>query len=268
MINGSAFAAAGLSPSPLSRLHPAVRLGGLLLGLVTCMVAGPVLLAAMLVALIVAMLGTGLDAGHQWRALRPWAAVGILVVLVHTFTSTWAAPLGRPSAAGFLAGLGALGRVICSVAWLGLYLRVTPLDDLVVGAGWWLGPLQKLGLPTADLPLMLAVALGTAPAVLGEGRRIEAVVRLRRTGPAGAAPPAPGRLRRWRRDLTDRARVVVPLLESLVRRAEALSLSLRHRRPDPALGRRPVPVLQLGALVLWLAFVIWTVAAAGRPVAP
>jgi hypothetical protein len=45
--------------------------------------------------------------------------------------------------------------------------------------------------------------------------------------------------------------VVPPLMESLVRRAEALPLAVAGR-VGAAPGRpRPVPVAQLGALVLW-----------------
>ena len=200
-------------------------------------------------------------AGRQLAALKPWGPVALLVIVVHTFSTTAAAPLGHPSVAGVLAGGKALLRVACSVGCLGLYLRVTPLDDLVVGVGWWLRPARSLGLRTDDLGLMLAVAMGTAPVVLGEGRRIEAVVTMRRSLPDGDGGRGPGFFRRT----LARARVVVPLLETMARRAEALTLSLRHRRPDPmTVGR--VPVFQMLCLLLWAAGLVWVMLSSGAEV--
>jgi energy-coupling factor transporter transmembrane protein EcfT len=267
LINGASFAAAGLKPTPLGGAHPAVRLGGIVLALATCMAAAPAGLAAIALVLIFAMTWTGLGFGRQLAALKPWGFVAVLVVVVHTFTTTSAAPLGHPSVGGLLAGGKALLRVACSVGCLGLYLRVTPLDDLVVGVGWWLRPLRRLGLRTDDLGLTLAVAMGTAPVVLGEGRRIEAVVTMRRAHPDHAEAGGVGApIRKFFRRARDRARVVVPLLETLARRAEALTLSLRHRRPDPLTAGR-VPVLQMIVLILWAGGLVWAVWGTGGEVA-
>jgi hypothetical protein len=108
--------------------------------------------------------------------------------------------------------------------------------------------------PVADLGLVLAVALGTAPTVLGEGQRSGMVVRLRRTGPDGpTGGSAPARM--WQR-ATDRVLLVVPMMETLGRRAEALTLSLRRRRPRPAvLGR--LPLAEGVGLGLWLGVLVW-----------
>ena len=256
MINGASFAPAVLKTTPLSTLHPAVRLGAAILALLTCL-ASPVLgLAAMALCLTAALTWTGMGPRRQLAALKPWAPVGLLVIVIHTFTTIWAAPLGHPSLAGFLAGGKALLRVACSVGCLGLYLRVSPLDDLVSGVSWWLRPVRRLGLRTDDLGLTLAVAMGTAPVVLGEGRRIEAVVTMRRSVPTGhEVHTGPGRVASFFHRAVGRARVIVPLLETLVRRAEALTLSLRHRRPDPPTGDR-VPIRQMALLVVWAAGLI------------
>jgi energy-coupling factor transporter transmembrane protein EcfT len=252
VIHGASFAAAGVRPTPLSSLHPAAALGGLVLGIAGAM-SLPVAAVALNLALLGAGLGwTGLGPGRQVAALRPWLPIALLVILVHTLTTVEAAPLGRPSWAGLVAGLVALARVGCSVAWLALYLRVVSLDDLVTGLGWWLRPLARLGVPVSDLGLLLAVALGTAPVVLGEGRRIRAVLRLRRSA---GGPDGIGRWTRWRRDLLDRARIVVPLLEALARRGEALSLTLRRRRPEN-LPAGPLPVAAGLALAVWAAALV------------
>ncbi len=254
MINGASFAVSALRPTPLSAPHPATRLAGLVLALVTAMVAGPVTLAVLLVMVAALLAWTGLSARQQLAAQRPWASVALLVLAVHTLTTVTAAPLGHPSWAGLLAGIRALARVAASVGLLGLYLRVASLDDLIAGTSWWLGPWRRFGVPVDDLGLMLAVALGTAPVVLGEGRRIEMVVRLRR----GAARAGRGNFvsRRIER-IVDRARLVVPLLETLARRAEALSLSLRRRRPQPTDQARHLPLVEAVLLAGWLGLLIW-----------
>ncbi|MEN8005800.1 MAG: energy-coupling factor transporter transmembrane component T [Candidatus Krumholzibacteriota bacterium] len=266
MINGASFAPSGLKTTPLSGLHPAVRLSGAVLALVTCMAAAPAGLAVMALVLTVALAWTGMGPRGQLAALRPWAPVAVLVIIVHTFTTTWAAPLGHPSTAGALAAGKALLRVACSVGCLGLYLRVTPLDDLVLGVGWWLRPARRAGLPTDDLGLMLAVAMGTAPVVLGEGRRIEAVVTMRRSVAGGGRNlSVRSRLTRWAGRSVARARVVVPLLENLARRAEALTLSLRHRRPDTRISGG-VPFPQLALLGIWTAALVWYLSHGGLEV--
>jgi energy-coupling factor transporter transmembrane protein EcfT len=249
VINGASFAPAVLKTTPLSTLHPAVRLGAAILALLTCMMSPPLGLVAMALCLTAALTWTGMGPRRQLAALKPWAPVALLVIVVHTFTTTTVAPLWHPSLTGFMAGGKALLRVACSVGCLGLYLRISPLDDLVLGVSWWLRPARRLGLRTDDLGLMLAVAMGTAPVVLGEGRRIEAVVTMRRSIPKGhEIRTGPGRVAA----LVGRARVIVPLLETLARRAEALTLSLRHRRPDPLTGTK-VPILQMALLVVWAA---------------
>ena len=256
MLNGASFAVSDLRATPLSRPHPATRLAALVLGLVSGMVAQPATLVVMLVLVVSALAWTGLGPGRQLAAQKPWLPVAVLVLGVHTLTTVAAAPLGHPSWLGLAAGVRALARVGLSVGLLGLYLRIASLDDLIAGTGWWLAPLQRLGVPVADFGLMLAVALGTAPVVLGEGRRIEMVVRLRRAG--GGEKTTGSRVGRALHRIVDRAQVVVPLLETLGRRAEALSLSLRRRRPAPGVQARFLPVGEALVLAVWLGILIWS----------
>lgn len=254
MISGASFAVSALRPTPLGRLQPATRLAGLVLALITTMVCGPEGLAFVLAAVIGGLAWTGLSIGRQLASLRPWWPVVGLVLIVHTLTTVSAAPLGHPSWVGLGHGVWALLRVAASVGLLGLYLRVASLDDLIAGVGWWLAPLGRVGVPVADFGLMLAVALGTAPVVLGEGRRIEMVVRLRRGGRDGTSAGNP--FSRWLVRVRDRAQLVVPLLETLTRRAEALSLSLRRRRPQSPMGVGKPSLVESGSLIIWLALLV------------
>jgi energy-coupling factor transporter transmembrane protein EcfT len=258
MIPGAAFGPAGARGPLRGILHPVIRLGAAGLGVATCLAASPAVLVGTAAVLCILLAWTGLTLAAQIRSLRPWLPMAAFILLLHVLTTTAAAPVGTPSLAGAAAGGRALLRVACTVAWLALLNRTTSLDELVGAVRWYLRPAERLGFPGQDLGLMLAVAMGTAPVVLGEGRRIEAVVRLRRQ--AGGHAARPGRLKRWWDHQLDRARVVVPLAESLGRRAEALSLSLRSRRPaGPTAGQIHPPLAGLMFLLAWTAGLVWAV---------
>ncbi len=233
MIHAAAFDATPARPTFLGRLHPAVRLGWLVLVVVVTF-AAPWPAAATLATLLVALLArSGMGLRAQARLLRPWAPMALLALLVHTLTTTAAAPLGHPSWAGVLAGLRALLRLAAGLAALAAYQRSASLDDLVAGLGWWLRPLARIGLAVEDLGLAVAVACGTVPQVIGEGRRLQAVTRLRRATPPTSGAGRRRRTRPWA-GVVDRARLVVPLLETLARRAETMEIALRGRRPAAA----------------------------------
>jgi energy-coupling factor transporter transmembrane protein EcfT len=241
-------------------------MGVLVLGLTTTVLLPFPILAIWGGGLSLALWRTGLSPRVQLSSLRPWWPMILLILVIHLLTTLEAAPLGRPSWPGLLAGLQALLRVGCTIGWLVVYSRSTAQDDLVAGVRWWLHPLGRLGLPVADLGLSLAVAMGTVPVVVGEGRRISASLRLRRSGPSGQGQRKPRRdLRGALETLEDRARVIVPLLEAMSRRAETLSLSLRSRRPGSLAAGQPGPaVLGLVLLFLWLlALVAWAILRGG-----
>lgn len=252
MIPGRQNAAVVIRPSVLMRLHPAVRLGALLLGIVTCFAIHGFILLGIAGFLLWFLARTG----WGWRALaaavRPWLPAIALILVVQVLTHTEAAPLGHPSWQGLAAGGLALVRLGCTLAFLGLYQRVSSLDDLVQGIGWWLAPWRKIGVPVDDLGLVLAVALGTVPVAMAEGRRIETALRLRRSGPrireTASRPRGPNLMER----LMDKIRLLVPLLESLGRRADNLTLTLRSRRPGAGAEATRPPLGQALGLGLWL----------------
>ncbi len=230
MIHAAAFGTAPVRRTFLAGLHPAMRLAWLVLVVVATLAAPWPVAAAAVLLLAVALRRSGLGLRAQARVLRPWLPMALLALLVHTLTTTAAAPLGHPSWAGVLAGLRALLRLAAGLAALATYQRSGSLDDVVAGLGWWLRPLGRAGLAVDDLGLAVAVACGTVPQVLGEGRRLQAVTRLRRCArPGGGA--ALGRRRAPWDGVLDRARLVVPLLETLARRAETMEIALRGRRP-------------------------------------
>jgi energy-coupling factor transporter transmembrane protein EcfT len=203
---------------------------------------------ALAMVLAVLLQRTGLGPAAQLRSLWPWRWLILVMILIHTFTTTAAAPLGHPSWGGMAAGAEALLRLAVSVGWLALLNRLKSLDEMVLGARWWLRPLEAVGLPTGQAALVLAVALGTIPRVMGEGRRVAAVQAMRRSLPGG-------RVSRRRR-FEDRIAVVTPLLEGLMRRADTLSLSLRTRRPATGPVREGPGLVSLLGLILLLSLLL------------
>lgn len=250
------FSAAPDRVSWLARLHPASKLAGLLLGLVSCYLLPAWSLPLVLLAISLALARRGLNRPWLAQAVKPWLPVVLLVLAVHTLTTVEAAPLGTPSWAGLVRGLVTLGRLVASAGLLVLFLRTTPLAALVAGLAWWLRPARRWGLDAEGLSLTLAVALGTVPGVVAEGRRIEAVVRLRRGGAEGAGRGP----RRWWRRLLDRGSLVVPLLESMFRRVEGLTLALRGRLPHQGHDLCRPPFGHLLGLLIWtglLVLLVW-----------
>ncbi len=257
------IAAAGPGPVPVRRtrlasVHPAVILGGFVVG-VWADLAGRWQVAGLLVLLaICGLLAAGWRARHLSALFRPWRGMAVLVLMVHTLTAVSVAPLGHPTWTGFLLGLIALLRLAAVLAGLALLQGTLDLEGLVAGIAWWLRPLDGRLLRVRDLGLVVAVAVGTAPRVLGEGRRLQAVLRLRRSPDAGAAG-------RWSpRGLVERVRVVVPLLEGVTRRAEAMSLSLRSRRPGWDMRTGTPGAGEVAVLVFWTVGLVMLVLGWGR----
>ncbi len=231
---------------PLAAVHPAARLGGGTLAIVTALLAPPVILAPLAVLLGWILVRAGLRGDGLWRWWRAWWPVAALVLAVHTLTAVDAAPLFHPSLTGALRGLLALARLFLMLGTMALIARVLPLPDLVSALGWWLRPLHWCGVDTRHLGLTLAVALGTAPRTQTEAERILACVRLRR---------GDGRRRRGLH-LRERLRVIPPLMEGIIRRGESLPLAVAGRLPAEPDRPLRLPWPQGLALVAWAALLV------------
>jgi len=237
-----------VDPLPLGALHPASRIGAGVLAVLTALLAPPPLLIPLAVVIAWFLRRGGLRRAGLGGWLRVWWPVALVVVVIHTLTTTAAAPLGQPSLTGALRGGLALARLAVMLGTMALISRVLPLPDLVVALGWWLRPLRPLGVDTRYLGVTLAVALGTAPRTQAEAGRILACLRLR---------TADGRPQRGLR-LRERVRVVPPLMEGLARRGETLPLALAGRLPrtEAPLPRLPWP--QGLVLLAWIAILVLT----------
>jgi len=235
-----------VDPLPLSTLHPASRVGAGVLAVLTALLAPPPLLLPLAMVIAWLLHRGGLQGAGLGGWLRAWWPVALVIVAIHTLTTTAAAPLGQPSLTGALRGGLALARLAVMLGSMALLSRVLPLPDLVVALGWWLRPLRRLGVDTRHLGVTLAVALGTAPRTQAEAGRILACMRLR---------TADGRPRRGLR-LRERLRVVPPLMEGLARRGETLPLALAGRLPRAEAPLPRLPWSQGLVLLAWIALLV------------
>jgi energy-coupling factor transporter transmembrane protein EcfT len=231
---------------PMQTLHPACRLGLGVLAIMTAVLGPPSSLLPLFVAIGWLLARAGVDGRRLASSLIAWWPIVLLVLAVHTFTTTAAAPLGHPSLLGLARGGLALVRVGAMVAALMLLMRLLPLPDLVQAFGWWLRPLRVFGVDTRHVGVTLAVAVGTAPRTRSEADRILACLRLRRSD---------GRPRRGFR-LRERLQVLPPLMEGLARRAETLPLALAGRLPRTAAALPALPWPQGLMLVGWTALLV------------
>lgn len=227
--------------------HPAVRLLAVLLLMVTSMLVAPQWLP---VPALLVFNGLHL-AGLRWRRLpalaAPWSLLALVVVAAHTVSATDAAPLWHPSLAGLGRGLLTVVRLALVLGTVALADRLMSVRDLTAAVAWWLRPLRPLGVDTRHLGLTLAVALGTAPQTRVEAERLLACLRLRR--------PVAGR-RFWHR-FGDRLRVMPPLMDGIMRRAETLPLALAHRVPAEDPPDAAAPWYQFLPLVAWALALGW-----------
>ncbi len=257
------MAMSGPGPVPvratvLNRLHPSMVLAGFFAAVLADLLGGWLVAVLLAVLACSGLAVAGWRPGHLGGLLRPWLPIALLVLVIHILTTTSAAPLGHPSLTGLGRGLAALTRLAGILMGLALLQGVLEVDDLVSGLAWWLRPLDGRLVPVRDLGLMMAVALGTAPRVLSEGRRLQGVIRLRRGG------REPRIVQRFSRRVRDQVAVVVPLLEGMARRAETISLTLRLRRPGTGTPLSTVGPRQGFLLAGWVFLLAGLVLLPGR----
>jgi energy-coupling factor transport system permease protein len=160
--------------------------------------------------------------------LRPFVFFAVLALLFsHGHEGRTLVVLGGwrytsgDAAHGVWVGVRLLG-VVAAAGWL---TYTTPPTALVVALGRMLAPLQRVGLPAADLTLVTFIALRFLPVFALEARQLQLAQAARGALLAG------GPVGLWRR-VTG---LTVPLLAAVLRRADALSAALVARGYRPGL---------------------------------
>lgn len=177
------------------------------------------------------------------RGLRPVLFVVGLASLLH-IVSTPGTPLLHigPLAAteeGMIRAGWFAGRVLLVMAGLQLVTATTTPAAMGDALAWWLTPAARLGLPVAEVALMLTVSLTFVPVLRGEFERI-----VRAQAARGAPFTASNPLRRARAVVP----VLLPLFTALLRRADELSEAMEARGYRGGGDGRSIP---LRPFTLW-----------------
>lgn len=160
------------------------------------------------------------------RTLRPVAIFMVLIFIVHLFFTA-----GRPilsltplpihiSREGLFRGLYVTWQFAALVLTAAVLTLTTSPSDFVAGIDRLLSPLSRIGLPSQDLSVMIAMALRFMPMLLEEYDRIRTAQTSR------GADLATGSLSsRMRAGST----LIVPLIFSAFRRADELAEAMEAR---------------------------------------
>lgn len=241
--------------TPAARVDARVKLVLLLAATVGVFTApGPLGLAGWYALLALAMRAARVDVRAVARGMRPVALILAFTLAANALALdghgdiALAGPVGI-DAAGALRGAMAVLRIVALVgAALAVSASTTP-PDLSAAVVRLARPLGRLGVPVADIGLVLSLALRFIPIVSEELARIQLAQRARgvRFDEGGALR----RVRAW-------ASVLTPLTVSLFRRADRLGESMSARCyadgesatwPPQPLGARDVAVLAGGLAV-------------------
>lgn len=159
------------------------------------------------------------------RGLRPILYISLFALLIHIFFTRGGVVLIRIGSvtiesAGVTEGLFIVTRLIILVLFtLLVTLTTTPLS-LTYGMEFFLKPLKILGLPAAEIAMIMAIALRFIPTLMEESHR------LMRAQVARGADFETGSIFRKAKNLVP---LIVPLFVGAFRRADDLALAMEAR---------------------------------------
>jgi energy-coupling factor transporter transmembrane protein EcfT len=237
------------------RLDPRVKILSVVALSILIFAATPaeiLLISAFFIALIRATRMTPVQA---LEALRPVAVFMAMIFLVHLLFTE-----GRPilsltplpvriSREGLIRGIYVTWQFAGLVLAAAVLTRSTPPSDLVGGIERLLRPLSRVGVPSQDLAVMIAMALRFMPMLLEE------YDRLRMAQMARGADFTTGSLALRTRAV---AALAVPLLLSSFRRADELAVAMEargyRRGPRTTLRELALSRRDLGAFAVMALF--------------
>ena len=210
--------------SVVHRLDPRIKILSLIALSVVILQAGSTAkLAAATAALACLVFLSGIRLRHVVGALRPVWVIALCFFLLHLFFSE-----GTPLVPGapFVTREGLLKGIVVSwqfvaLVWSGALLTMTTdPSELIGGLERLLRPLNRVGIPSHDVAVMVSIALRFVPTLFEEIRRMREA-QIARGADFGSGTPT-ARLRKA-------YRLVIPLLLSAFRRADELALAMEGR---------------------------------------
>ena len=240
--------------TPAARIDARVKLILLLAATVGIFAtAGSWVLALWIVALAFAMRVSGMRLSSHLRALAPVAFILAFTLIANALALdghgdiALAGPVGIDTA-GALRGATAVLRIAILLGFALCVSSSTTPPQLADACVRLLRPLGRIGVPVADIGLMLSLALRFIPIVSEEFSRIQLAQRSRGVDFSGGS--ILHRIRAW-------ASVLTPLVVSLFRRADRLGESMCARcyaeGGQISVEMPPVPVRDRLVLVCGLA---------------
>ena len=207
-----------------------------------------------------ALLGAGLLAallllrapvGYLWRGLRPLIALLFLTFVLQLFgypgTPLFGVGPFAVTREGLAAGAFFTSRLVLLLV-AGLLLTLsTPPVALTDSIEWLIGPLRRLRVPTAEIALMMSIALRFVPTLL---RELDGLLMAQRARGADLTVRDP---RRMAQALLP---VAVPLFVSSFRHADDLAQAMTSRCYRGGIGRTRYRELHFGAGDLFGALVV------------
>ncbi|MGQ9557124.1 MAG: energy-coupling factor transporter transmembrane component T family protein [Desulfurispora sp.] len=208
----------------LHQMDPRSKILACVLCMVAVLAAPGVFLLFPAMALLVAALLARLSAGQLWRSMQLFWIFLLLTMLLQFFFTEgdviYALGPLQISRQGVTLGVLMLGRVVLLVLCGVLLTFTTSPSRLTAGLESLLGPLSRLGLPVADIALMMTIAMRFVPLLLEETWQIMLAQQARGGGMAMRRPAD-----RFKSALA----LLVPVLIGVLRRAEELALAMETR---------------------------------------
>lgn len=248
--------------SYLHRLDPRTKLLAVLLySVLIFIIRTPATFAVAAGFALVAVLLSRLAPRFLWRGLRPiliFVVIAFVLNVLLTDGESWF-KLGPVTVTREGVQLGWLmaARLVLLVLFSSLMTMTTTPIALTDGLERVLRPFKAVGLPAAELALMMTIALRFIPTLLDEAERIMKAQQAR-----GARFQVGGPLAQVRAMLP----VMVPLFVASFRRADELAVAMEARGYRGGAGRTRMKELRFGyrdalagaAALAFLAGVIWT----------
>jgi energy-coupling factor transport system permease protein len=210
----------------MHRLNPRVKLLALMLVLVLLFSLRTYsgMVTIFIFALILIFL-TRVPLGYFLRGLKPILYIAIFALIIYLFFTRGGVVIFRlgfisVESAGVQEGFFVITRLVTLVLFsLLVTLTTTPLS-LTYAMGYYLQPLRRLGLPTEEVAMIMAIALRFIPTLMEESQR------LMRAQISRGADFESGSFFQRAKNLVP---LIVPLFVSAFRRADELALAMESR---------------------------------------
>lgn len=160
-----------------------------------------------------------------WRGIRPIWLFLIFTIAVNLIMTPGNEAIFRAgpftgTTEGLVKGLMLACRLLLMITMATLLTLTTPPTALSDGLIRILGPTKRLGVPVAELAMMLTIALRFIPTIMQETEQVMRAQQSR--GAVFDRGPLTRRLRNW-------VYLLVPLFVGVIRRAEELSVAMEAR---------------------------------------